>query len=93
MMFHSITIHRSGGLVYALCLALGLPSELALNHLRSIRKRGSTDNKLKLDVMVTEGGRSFKAQIDSIYAELKVHDRDYILSSKLVRYNVIPIWE
>jgi hypothetical protein len=53
--------------MYALCLALGVPPEIALAHLTSIRKKDVTVNAV--GVMHTSGGISFEAQVKDMYAQ------------------------
>ena len=59
--------NRSGGGMYALCLALGIPPDVAVAHLRRIRKK--TCVRDYVDVMYTEGGKSFEAQVKEMYRQ------------------------
>ena len=51
--------------MYALCLALGIPPAVAWAHLRRIRKKDVKRDFV--DVMYTEGGKSFEAQVEELY--------------------------
>ena len=75
--------------MYALCLALGVPSKTAWTHLTKIRKHGET---FETDVMSTNGGQSFQAQLSVSYELLKKNGTDDMLSRTLPGYTVIPTW-
>ena len=87
----NVSLHRSGGLVYALCLALGVPPETAWAHLTRMRKRG--DERFTTGVMSSLGGESFQTQLSVGYEQLRRSGgTDQMLNRTLKGYTVIPTW-
>ena len=86
----NVSLHRSGGLVYALCLALGVPPETARAHLTLMRKRGN--ERFTTGVMSSLGGESFQTQLSVGYEQLRRSGTDQMLNRTLKGYTVIPTW-
>ena len=86
----NVSLHRSGGLVYALCLALGVSPKTARAHLTQMRKRGN--KRFTTGVMSSLGGESFQTQLSVGYEQLRRSGTDQMLSRTLKRYTVIPTW-
>ena len=83
--------NRSGGYMYALCLALGIPPDVAWAHLRRIRKKDVERDFV--GVMHTKGGISFEAQVKELYKQRDATGRSSILQFiAREKYCVNPEW-
>jgi hypothetical protein len=84
--------NRSGGLMYAVCLALKLKPDVAWAHLRRIRKQDVVVNPT--GVMYTAGGICFEAQVRELYSRLSSTSGASTIMAELkdLKYSVIPEW-
>ena len=77
--------------MYALCLALGIPADIAWAHLRRIRKKDVERDFV--GVMHTKGGISFEAQVKELYKQRDATGMSSILQFLTrEKYCVNPEW-